>query len=78
MTLSTIFHLCRVAAVSFIGGGNQSTSWRKISAFPELLTNLIIYNILFISVISFTEGRRGRDHIVVGLTTTYAISAYHQ
>ena len=37
-----------------------------------------INNILFISVISFTEGRRGRDHIVVGLTTTYAISAYHQ
>jgi hypothetical protein len=23
------------------------------------------------------RGRRGRDHIVVGLTTTYAISAYH-
>jgi len=22
-------------------------------------------------------GRRGRDHIVVGFTTTYAISAYH-
>jgi len=24
-----------------------------------------------------TGGRRGRDHIVVGFTTTYAISAYH-
>ena len=23
------------------------------------------------------RGRRGRDHIVVGFTTTYAISAYH-
>jgi len=22
-------------------------------------------------------GRRGRDHIVVGFTTTYVISAYH-
>jgi len=22
-------------------------------------------------------GRRGRDHMIVGLTTTYAISAYH-
>jgi len=22
-------------------------------------------------------GRRGRDHLVVGFTTTYAISAYH-
>jgi hypothetical protein len=37
-----------------------------------------INNFLFISIISFTEGHRGRDHIVVGLTTTYAISAYHQ
>jgi len=23
------------------------------------------------------RGHRGRDHIVVGFTTTYAISAYH-
>jgi len=23
------------------------------------------------------EGRRGRDHMVVGYTTTYAISPYH-
>ena len=25
----------------------------------------------------FTLGRRGRDRMVVGFTTTYAISAYH-
>jgi hypothetical protein len=24
-----------------------------------------------------TSFRRGRDHVVVGFTTTYAISAYH-
>ena len=24
-----------------------------------------------------TRGRRGRDRMVVGFTTTYAISAYH-
>jgi hypothetical protein len=24
------------------------------------------------------SGRRGRDHMVFGFTTTYAISAYHQ
>ena len=23
------------------------------------------------------QGRRGRDHVVVGFTTTYAISVYH-
>jgi len=27
--------------------------------------------------ISLERGRRGRDHMVVGVTTTYAISAYH-
>ena len=26
---------------------------------------------------SFTKGRRGRDRMVVGFTTTYAISSYH-
>jgi hypothetical protein len=25
----------------------------------------------------FCKGRRGRDHMVVRFTTTYAISAYH-
>jgi hypothetical protein len=27
--------------------------------------------------LSKTRGRRGRDRIIVGFTTTYAISAYH-
>jgi hypothetical protein len=31
-----------------------------------------------ISVILLWCGRRGRDRMVVGFTTTYAISAYHQ
>jgi hypothetical protein len=26
---------------------------------------------------SFAKGRRGRDRMVVGFTTTYAISSYH-
>ena len=29
------------------------------------------------SVLQLTRGRRGRDRMVVGFTTTYAISAYH-
>jgi len=29
------------------------------------------------SFIPATGGRRDRDHIVVGFTTTYTISAYH-
>jgi len=30
-----------------------------------------------ISVIYISWGRRGRDRVVIGLITTYAISAYH-
>jgi hypothetical protein len=28
-------------------------------------------------MIDFCRGRRGRDRMVVGFTTTYAIGAYH-
>jgi len=28
-------------------------------------------------IVQSDRGRRGRDHMVVGFTTTYAISAYH-
>ena len=34
---------------------------------------LVIYYIITL----FYGGRRGRDRMVVGFTTTYAISAYH-
>jgi hypothetical protein len=34
-------------------------------------------NILLLQVFIMSRGRHGRDHIVVGLATTYAISAYH-
>jgi hypothetical protein len=27
--------------------------------------------------VQVSSGRRGRDHMVVGFTTTYVISAYH-
>jgi hypothetical protein len=41
------------------------------------------FDCLFISVLSFVNqlllcgGRRGRDHMVVGFTTTCVLSAYH-
>jgi hypothetical protein len=46
-------------------------SWR--SKFEKCDTKiwLKLVNILLL------EGHRGRDHIVVGFTTTYAISSYH-
>ena len=31
----------------------------------------------YISIYIYIEGRRGRDRIVVGFTTSYGISAYH-
>ena len=33
--------------------------------------------VLFILAIVLQRGRRGRDRMVVGFTTTYVISAYH-
>ena len=35
------------------------------------------YLVLGIECIQHLQGRRGRDRMAVGLTTTYAISAYH-
>jgi len=32
---------------------------------------------VFFFFLSLFRGRRGRDRMVVGFTTTYAISAYH-
>jgi hypothetical protein len=39
--------------------------------------NLLRHLVLGIECIQHLQGRRGRDRMVVGLTTTYAISAYH-
>jgi len=33
-------------------------------------------SVSFLCFHSFKRGRRGRDHVVVRFTTTYAISAY--
>jgi hypothetical protein len=30
-----------------------------------------------LKILCVTRGRRGHDHMEVGFTTTYAISAYH-
>jgi len=39
---------------------------------------MYIYTLLIIlDLETDTRGRRGRDRMVVGFTTTYAISAYH-
>jgi hypothetical protein len=39
----------------------------------------MVFNAIFnnISAVITALGRRGRDRMVVGFTTTYAISAYH-
>ena len=43
-----------------------------IASFHNLL-----YDFAIIQIYKHKRGGRGRDCMVVGLTTTYAISAYH-
>jgi hypothetical protein len=69
--LSTLFQLY-IMAVSFIGGGNQST-WKKPLTCCKSLTNLS-HNV---NSIVLTRDRHGRGRMVVGFTTTCVISAYH-
>jgi hypothetical protein len=38
---------------------------------------MIIHFLIETYVIQCSGGRRGHDHMVVGFTTTYVISAYH-
>jgi len=40
---------------------------------------LIFYKVYFVFVVAPTQdgGRHGRDRMVVGFTTTYAIGAFH-
>jgi hypothetical protein len=48
--------------------GGQFYWWRKLE-YPEKTTDL--------SQVNEKLYHRGRDRMVVGFTTTYAISAYH-
>ena len=47
--------------------------------FLRFFHSQIVYAIKCINVFIYqhTGGRRGRDQMVVGFTTTYAISGYH-
>ena len=38
---------------------------------------LLYYYASLIGILSYNRGRRGRDHMAFGFTTTCAISAYH-
>jgi hypothetical protein len=59
-------------AISFIGKGNRSTR-RKPLTCHKSLTNFITGD----SIAYFGRGRRGRDCMIVGFTTTFTIDAYH-
>ena len=43
----------------------------------DILPLLLVIIVVVVSNTYFTWGWRGRDRMVVGFTTTYAISAYH-
>ena len=47
-------------------------------AFPKIMSQLFSSTELSnLNVHGYTRGRHGRDSMVVGFTTTYAISVYH-
>ena len=49
----------------------------KAPIIAPTIKNKQIYIICIIKIYDISEYRRGHDHMVVGFTTTYAISAYH-
>jgi hypothetical protein len=54
---------------------NEIFSKSNMKTLPN--PNLYIFYKNFTRVSDKIQGRRGRDRIVVGFITTYAISAYH-
>ena len=52
--------------------------WKyKWSMFFPRYSNIHCRGIFFLKLFANCRGCHGRDHMVVGFTTTYAISAYH-
>jgi len=49
---------------------------QKTASLREHMISLSLYNGTCCSFLGFVGARRGRDRMVVGFTTTYAISAY--
>jgi hypothetical protein len=76
------FNATYIMAVSFTGGGHRSIR-RKPHTNCKSLTNFITLNCSwYLFNVGCTNsqnngGRHGRDCMVVGFITTYAISAYH-
>jgi hypothetical protein len=62
-------------AVIFIGGGNRSTRRKPPTRRKSLTRQTLSHNV--VSSTPRLSGIRGHDCMVVGFTTTYAISAYH-
>ena len=42
-----------------------------------IISNVYFYRYLWKLIHIYYRGHRGRDRMVIGFTTTYAISAYH-
>jgi hypothetical protein len=74
-----IFHLRRFTSNCVLSDVIGVTHWPQIG-FCEILQDHIITPDFIQIVVGyiFNPGRHGRDRRVVGFTTTYAISAYHQ
>jgi hypothetical protein len=73
-------------AISFIGGGNWSTSkkpptYRKSQKYCVVVwkeERKACKQFVFLSISkALARDHRGRDRMVVGFKTTFAVSAYH-
>jgi len=45
--------------------------------FVDRCLSFVLFPFVIVLCVLRCRGRRGRDRVVVGFTTTYAISAYH-
>jgi hypothetical protein len=57
---------------------NTSGTWLVLWCLTPLLTILMEETVLLFGIDFMFHWQRARDRMVVGITTTYATSAYHQ
>ena len=71
----TIMHIRLQRKLSFQHG--KGYILHKQEAGIQILVKMLLNSCSFALNIYYDRARRGRDRIVAGFTTTYAISAYH-
>ena len=61
-----------------LGSPGISGGVRVALGFSFLCCCVVLFVFVFVlCLVPNVRGRRGRDHVIVGFTTTYVINAYH-